>query len=233
MKKGLILGFLATSLVLTACGSSDKKTVVVEEKNPNPERVFKIDYELADASEKALPTWIQEPSKAEKSAEDRKKFRYFTNESANTNQRLCEKSAEARATAHIASEIAQFMKNSYAEATQGGASEEVTEYMQEHLAQEAQSFLTGVSVIGKYWEKRNYKESLGAREDLTKFYCYAVVKMSKKDVEKAVERSRAKLLGEIPAPEVKTKTNKALTEVSSKFAELDAPIKIKDASSEE
>jgi hypothetical protein len=226
MKKKLVLCIFA-SLFLTACGSADKKiTEVAVEKNPNPERVFKVDYDLVDASEKALPDWLLEPSKVEKSSEDRKMFRYFINESANTNQRLCEKSAEARATGHIGAEIAQFIKNSFAEATQGGATEGASEYMQEQLAQEAQSFLAGVTIVKKYWEKRNYKEALGATENMTKYYCYVVVKMNKKDVEKAVERSKAKILGQIQAPEVKTKTDKALADVAKKFTDLEAPVKV-------
>lgn len=232
MKKIFALS-LASTLLLASCGNTAKKTE--EEKAPQvADRVFKLDYDLVEASDKQLPEWLKDPSKVEKSSDDRKKNRYFINESSNESQRLCEKSAEARATAHIAAEIAQFMKNAYAEATQGGgADEDVSEYMQEKLGQEAQSFLVGVTMMKKYWEKRSYKESLGAEEDKVKYYCYAVVKMSKKDVEKAVERSRAKLLGELPTPEVKAKTNEILKEVSGKFAELEAPVKVeKDESAE-
>ncbi len=224
MKKIITLS-LATTLVFASCANNSKKE---EDKAPvAADRVFKLDYELVDASDKQLPEWLKDPSKVEKSSDERKKNRYFINESSNESQRLCEKSAEARATAHIAAEIAQFMKNAYAEATQGGgADEDVSEYMQEKLGQEAQSFLVGVTMMKKYWEKRNYKEALGAEEDKVKYYCYAVVRMSKKDVEKAVERSRAKLLGEIPTPEVKVKTNEILKEVSEKFAKLEEPVKV-------
>jgi PBP1b-binding outer membrane lipoprotein LpoB len=237
-KMGLLIVVL--SLVLTSCSSTksaekenkENKTEKEEVTPPSPERTFKLDYELVDASDKALPDWLKDPSKVEKSSDERKNFRYFINESSHVNQRLCEKSAETRATAHIGSEIAQFMKNSYAEATQGGASEEVTEYMQEQLAQEAQSFVVGASVIKRYWEKRHYKELLGASEDKVKYYCFAVVRMSKKDIEKAVERSRAKLLKEIQAPEVKVKTDKALSDVAKKFSELDKPVPVKGETEE-
>jgi hypothetical protein len=225
MRRVVPVLLLAVTLAAVGC-SSNKKKEEVDAPNPNPERTFKIDYDLTDASDKQLPEWIKDPSKAEKSSDERKKNRYFVNESSNENQRLCEKSAEARATAHIAAEIAQFMKNSYAEATQGGASEEVSEYMQEQLAQEAQSFIVGSSVVKKYWEKRSYKEALGASEDKVKYYCYAAVKMSKKDLEKAIERSKAKLLGEIPEPEVKVKTDAALKDVAKKFSALDKPVEL-------
>lgn len=187
---------------------------------------FKKDYEVVEASEKSVPSWILDPTKAEKVASEKKKNRYFVNESVNVNKRLCEKSAETRATAHIAAEIAQFMKNSYAEATQGGEGEEVSEYMQEQLAAESQGFIVGTSLVTKYWEKRAYKEALGAEEDISKYSCYVVVKMNKKDLAKAVDRARAKVLGQVQDPEVKQKTDSHLKDVAKAFTDLERPVKI-------
>lgn len=208
MKKQIVV--VSSLLVLVSCAGTK----------------FKKDYEVVDASEKSIPAWILDPTKAEKVAADKKKNRYFVNESANVNKRLCEKSAEARATAHIAAEIAQFMKNSYAEATQGGEGEDVSEYMQEQLASEAQGFIVGTSFVSKYWEKRSYKEALGADEDVNKYNCYVVVKMSKKDLEKAVDRARAKVLGQIEDPEVKKKTDNHLKDVAKAFTDLEKPVKV-------
>lgn len=219
--KMLTVTMLLSALTLVGCAS--KKTEKKEEG-----RSFQKDYVLMDASEKELPKWIKKPSKGDKSKE-RKKNRYFVNESSATNKRLCMRSAETRATARIAQEIAQFIKNSYAEATQGGADEDVTEYMQEQLATESQAFVVGASVLKTYWELRGYKEALGAEEDMKKYNCFALVKMSKKNLEKAVKRSRAKLLGEIEDPEVKKKTDKALEAVENKFNELDAPVKVENS----
>jgi hypothetical protein len=219
-----LLTTLAVMASLTLVGCASKK--VAEKKDEG--RKFKKDYVLVDASAKELPNWIDKPSKGDKS-KVRKKNRYFVNESAHSNKRLCERSAEARATARIAQEIAQFMKNSYAEATQGGADEDVTEYMQEQLATESQAFIIGASVLKTYWEKRGYKESLGAEEDMSKYTCFALVKMSKKSLEKAVKKSRAKLLGEIEDPEVKKKTDKALDHVAKKFNDLDEKVKVEEA----
>ena len=213
---------LVALLGLASCAS--KKTA-----EPAPvktdERTFQKDYVLMGASSKKLPKWIEKPSKGDTS-KARKKNRYFVNESAHTSKRLCMRSAEARATARIAQEIAQFMKNSYGEATQGGADEDVTEYMQEQLATESQAFIIGSSVQKTYWERRNYKESLGADEDMKKFTCFALVKMSKKSLEKAVKASRAKLLGAIEDPEVKTKTDAALDDVAKKFSDFDEKVKV-------
>jgi len=234
MKK-LPLFLLASALVLGAsCSSGAKKSgdaEVAPEEKAAP-RVFKLDYDLVDASDKELPSWIKDPTKVD-SADEKKKFRYFINESSHESQRLCERSAEARASARIAQEIAQFMKNTYSEATQGGGDESVSEYMQEQLAQQAQSFIVGAAVVKKYWEKRSYKETLGAAEDKVKYYCYAVVKMSKKDVEKAVASSRAKLLGGIEDPEVKKKTNNILKDADKAFSDLEKPVDVKKTDSEE
>lgn len=230
MKK-LPIMLIAASVVFGACSSS-KKTEVAEAVKPavqaaeeSAPRVFKLDYDLVDASDKVLPAWLKDPTLVG-DGDEKKKFRYFINESTHENQRLCERSAEARASARVAQEIAQFIKNTYSEATQGGGDEAVSEYMQEQLAQQAQSFIVGATVVKKYWEKRSYKESLGASEDAVKFKCFAVVRMSKKDLEKAVVQSRAKLLSEIPAPEVKKKTNAILKDAEKAFSNLEKPVEV-------
>lgn len=221
MKKLTPFVLMLTLLGLVACSS--KKLAEEEAEEGQEERTFQKDYEVMDASEKLIPAWVKIPSRVDKK-EESEAFRYFVSESSNVDQRLCEKSAEARATAIVASEITQFIQNSYSEATQGGGSEEVSSYMQEQLTQETQSFVVGASLRKKYWEKRSYKEALGAKQNEVKFYCYAVVRMNKKDVEKAVEMARTKLLKSIEAPEVKKKTEEALKDVAKKFAELDEKV---------
>jgi YesN/AraC family two-component response regulator len=219
----LLLAIVATLVGLTSCGSSKNKGDTEIMAPLEPARTAKKDYEVLDFSESSTPTWTKAPSQVDL-PEERINFRYFLSESAHVDQRLCVKSAEVRATGRIASEIAQFMKNSYAEATQGGGNEQVSEYMQEQLAQEAQTFLVGVQVAKTYWEKRKYLEKLGAIEDKVKFYCYAVVKMEKKNLETAIKKSTEKLLSNVKNPEVKQKTNKILKEVGKKFSNLDQPV---------
>ena len=217
MKKGLAI--LTCALVLSSCGTAEKK----EEKSSA--REFKLDYSLVEASDADLPEWIKKPESGDTSKE-RKINRYFVNESSNTEKRLCLKSAEARATARISAEIAQYMKNAYSEATQN-SEDEATEFMQEQLAQESQSFIVGSTVLKTYWEKRAYKEELGAEEDKTTYNCFALVKMSKKDLQNAVKQARQKLLGTIEDPEVKQKAEKVLNDISEKFAEHDEKVEVK------
>jgi hypothetical protein len=182
----------------------------------NPERDFDKEFKVVDASSKAIPEWIDEPEEGDKE-NARKESRYFISESSHSNKRLCNRSAQARATAKIAQEIAQFIKNSYAEATQGSDDTDISQYMQEQLGQEAQSFVVGSKVVQTYWEKRRYLKELGASKNQTKYNCFALVKMKKEDLKKAVELSRKKLLENVKNPETKAKTEKVLEDIGQKF----------------
>lgn len=224
MRKSIVfLSLIVMVIGLSSCGSSKPKTDGDIIEPVEPARTAKKDYEVLDFSDASTPSWIKHPSQVDLTSEERAQHRYFINESTHTDQRLCTRSAEARATAKIASEIAQFMKSSYAEATQGGGDEQVTSYMQEQLAQDAQSFLVGVQVAKTYWEKRKYSVKLGAPEDKMMFYCYAVMKMEKAKLEDALKKSSNKILSGVKNPEVKQKTNKILKEASAKFASLEEP----------
>ncbi|WP_034730255.1 hypothetical protein [Bacteriovorax sp. BSW11_IV] len=215
-----ILIMLMVGVVAVSCSSKQEKS-----EDKKEEVTFQKDYVLVDASEKSVPTWIDEPVKGDKKSEAAD-HRYFVNESSSANKRLCLKSAEARANARIAAEIAQFIKNSYTEATQNDEGDEASEYMEEALAQEAQSFIVGASTHKTYWEKRRYKKALGADEDETKFNCYALVKMSKKNLSKAVNRSMQKLFGEIEKPEVKKRAQKALEGAEQAFVNLEKKVEV-------
>lgn len=225
--KKLIMATLLVGLV-TSCGSSKKEDAKEPEKKVVEEgRKFQKDYVLIEASSNIKPTWIDMPYEVE-GTKGKKKFRYFLDGSEGQSKRLCLRSAGARANARIAREIAQFIKNTYAEATQGGEDDDVAEYMQEQLAQEAQTFIVGAQTLRTYWEKRRYKTELGASDDETKYSCHALVKMPKKNLEKAIKNSTAKLLRSIQDPEVKDKTEKAISQVEDKFNALERPVQLDD-----
>ena len=217
---------LLSTLSLVGCGSTPKESMSSEQVAKG-EEVIKTeapDYVIKEASQPTRPSWILDPILGDE-AKERKKNRYFVSDSKNINERLCVRSAEARATSQIAREIAQFIKNSYTEATQNEG-DEATEHMEEQLAQEAQSFIVGASTHKTFWEKRGYKESLGAEEDKTEYKCYALVKMAKKNVEEAVKRSRQKLLANLTDPEVKKKAEKALVGAEQAFSDLQKPVPV-------
>lgn len=230
----LVAGILVLSTFALVGCSSTKKAEMTEEEVAKKEQVIKTeapDWVVLETSQPTRPAWILDPILGD-DVKERKKSRYFVNESKNVNQRLCVRSAEARATSQISREIAQFMKNSYTEATQN-ENDEATEHMEEQLAQESQAFIVGAKSLKTFWEKRRYKEELGAEEDKTEFNCYALVKMTKKDVEEAVKRSRQKLLGNLEDPEVKKKAEKALVGAEQAFANLEKPVAVEASEGEE
>lgn len=224
MKKAfmVLIGFALVAMV--GCGSKPEQKVEVKEEPPVKTQP---DFVVQEMSQANLPEWVKEPVKGDDAAEV-KKSRYFISESEHPNKRLCLKSAETRATARIASEIAQFMKNTYAEATQGSEDEEVSEYMQEQLAAETQAFVVGSRIHKTYWEKRFYKEEMGAEEDKRVFKCFALVKIDKKQLKKAVDNARKKLIEGVRDPEVKQKTDKILTDISDKFNEVEQKVEVEN-----
>lgn len=228
----LMLGMsMILSLNLVGC-SSVKKSEMTEDQVAKREEVIEVekpDYVILETNQPTRPAWILDPILGDDVGE-RKKHRYFVNESKNVNQRLCTRSAEARASSQIAREIAQFLKNSYTEATQN-ENDEATEHMEEQLAQESQAFIVGSQTHKTFWEKRRYKEELGATEDKTEYNCFALLKMPKKELEKAVKNSRKKLIENIRDPEVKQKAEKALASAESAFSDLEKPVKV-DATEE-
>jgi hypothetical protein len=220
MKISLLV--LPVLLLLASCATTEK----AEEATPAPQadRDYQIDYVLVDASQGERPGWILNPHVSDDSNK-RAKYRYFVSEANRNQKRLCTKSAVARANARIAGEITQFIKNTYSESVQG-TDDDVSEYMQEQLTQEIQSFVVGAETSRTYWEKRRYKKELGAMANKDTYACYALVKMKKENLSEMIKMARKKILRSIDAPEVKAKTEKAIKNVEDKFNNLEKPVVI-------
>ena len=180
-------------------------------------RTLKKDYHLIDASSGRFPSWVENP-RAVDTDKEQEKYRYFVSEGGNPNQRLCLRSAETRASSRIAREIVQFIKSTYAEAIQGEAAEEISEYAEEQLAQETQTFVVGTRTAKTYWEKRRYQKELGASRDETRYSCFALVKMDRQSLAKAVRHSRNSFLRSLSDPEVKEKAERATAQVEKAFS---------------
>ena len=203
--------FLALACLLTSCSSG---------------RRLQKDYTLIDASSEDFPEWIETPRSVD-GEKERKDHRYFVSESQAKDKRLCLRSADTRASARIAREMIQFIKNTYAEATQNdndGVDEEVSTYMQEQLAQETQTFVVGVQTLKHYWEKRRYRTELGAPKEDIRFTCFAAVKIHKDDLKKATAHARDKFLKSLSAPEVKEKAEAATRQVEEAFNAVEKPV---------
>ncbi len=211
----LLAMFLVSGLILTlnyGCSSKGKD---------GEEREFTKTYIVVDAEYPAIPGWLAEPQAwaAREDKADSANYRYFvsTSELA-ASKRLCQKSSEAQATAKIAGEITQFIKNSYAQSLQGAQDEQVTSYMEDTLAQEIQSFLVGVVQHRTYWEERKYTKELGADESKSGFICSALLKVEKETIKKSIERAMKKLFSSSTVnPDSKSKAEEALKDVEKKF----------------
>lgn len=202
--KNMILLFTAVfSLFLASCASGPKV------------RKAQRTYKVVDFSNAVKPAWLENPSQAD-TEKELKNNRYFISEAEHSNKRLCMKSAEARATATVASEISQFIKDTYGESTNSG-DDEINQYMEENLAQEVQAFVVGAQVHKTYWELRAYSKELGANKDHKKYSCHALIKMNKKALAKAIKNSTAKLYDAIKDPEAKENTKKIMQDVAQKF----------------
>ncbi len=214
MKKLLLLTVL---LGLYACGSSDKK--------PEP-RVFKKNYDVVDAQYGIIPNWINEPqSWAKDNDKEAKEYRYFVYDTEPKNSRsIACKIAKANASASIATEISQFIKQSLGSSKQGDPTdmdEKLDEYVETTLAQEVQSFVVGARIHRTYWEQRDYKQDLGADKNFKGYTCAALVKISRQNLERAVRRAQKKIEG-VANPEVKQNVRNALKDAADNFTKIDS-----------
>lgn len=192
-------------------------------------REFEKDYSVIDAKYAAIPEWLNEPQDwaRQNDVKDEKTHRYFVADVGPINHRgMACQHAKAKATADIASEITQFIKNSFGASAMGDPTESdqaLEQYVEDTLAKEVQSFVVGAEVYRTYWEKRSYKKSLGADADKKGYVCHALVKITRDYLEKAIKRAQQKLEG-VANPESKQKVQKALDGAAEAFSKLDKPV---------
>lgn len=214
--KHLLVILSLVALTIVGCASKETKTA------PEPRKFTKV-YKVIDAKSGLIPEWIEDPQEknGEKSSEQNK-YKYFVSESDKVkNKRLCLKSAAARASAEIAAQIAQVIKNDYTESLQSEVSEEAEQYMNESLANEAMAFVAGISTVRTYWEQRKYMTELGAEEDTILYTCHALIKIPREILTKAVNASVKKFLDNgIKDTESKKQAKEALKDVADKMDKM-------------
>lgn len=192
-------------------------------------REFDKEYVVVDAKDAAIPGWTTDPQlwAKENDKTDEVDFRYFTSDVGPINHRgMACQHAKAKATADIAAEITQFIKNSFGASAMGDPTESdrsLEQYVEDTLAKEVQSFVVGAVVHRTYWEQRSYKKSMGASEDKKGFVCHALVKISRKYIKNAISRAQQRLEG-VANPESKQKVQKALDGAAEAFDKLDKPV---------
>lgn len=225
MKKILASIFL---LSLVACSSTPKKVEVVERPVEEVKHTdIKREYEVRDASSNFRPGWIEDAEVwAKQNEKDLEKNRFFSYETEPkvTRSVACD-IAKANTRVDIASEITTFIEKTLATTQEGNASIDLNspklsplkEYMENTMAEKVQSIVHGASVAKTYWEQREYKKSLGAKEDFKAFTCAVLIRMEADRLKKAVDEAASFVAKKVEDPEAKENVKKALQNVSDNF----------------
>ncbi len=163
------------------------------------------DYIVTDASVQNQPKWVKKMVYNPKKSE----YKYFVSKADNINQELCQKGAEVRARAVIASEIASEIYDAYEETAKSNNIED-NELATANLKQTVSVYLSGAEVDEKYWEKRSYKKNLGAEKDINKYFCYTLMKMNKENYNKVVNLSLDRMFRKVQMDDIKEEVKNKL-----------------------
>jgi hypothetical protein len=223
MKKILMSALL---LALTAC-SSTKKLADERPLEDVKHTEIKKEYEVRDASSNFRPGWIEDAEIwAKQNEKDAEKNRFFSYETEPKVARsaACDM-AKANARVDIAGEITTFIEKTLGTTQEGNASVDLNnpklsplkEYMENTLAEKVQSMVHGAAVVKTYWEQREYKKGLGAKEDFKAFTCAVLIRMDGERLKKSVEEAASFVVKRVDDPEAKETVKKALQNVSDNF----------------
>lgn len=222
MKKILTSFFL---LSLVACSSTKKAEEHPVEDVKHTE--IKKEYEVRDASSNYRPGWIEDAEQwAKQNEKDIEKNRFFSYESeAKVARSAACDIAKANARVDIASEITTYIEKTLGTTQEGNASIDLNspklaslkEYMENTLAEKVQSMIHGASVVKTYWEQREFKKSLGAKEDFKAYTCAVLIRMDADRLRKSVEEAASFVVKKVEDPEAKENVKKALKNVSENF----------------
>ena len=225
MKKFLVSTFL---LSLAACSSANKKNEIIERPLEEVKHTeIKKEYEVRDASSNFRPGWIEDAEVWAKQNEkdlDKNRFFSFETEPKVVRSAACY-IAKANARADIAGEITTFIEKTLATTQEGNASIDLNapklsplkEYMENTLAEKIQSIIHGASVVKTYWEQREYKKNLGAKEDFKAFTCAVLIRIESDRLKKSVEEAASFVAKKVEDPEARENVKKALQNVSENF----------------
>lgn len=227
MKKILTSLCILSLTGLAACSSSKKEPVVERPVEDVKHTEIKKEYEVRDASSNFRPGWIEDAevwAKQNEKGIDKNRFFSYESEPKVTRGVACD-IAKANVRADIASEITTFIEKSLATTQEGNASVDMNnpklaplkEYMENTLAEKVQSLVHGAAVVKTYWEQREFKKSLGAKEDFKAYTCAVLIRMDADRLKKSVDDAASFVVKKVDDPEAKENVKKALQNVSENF----------------
>jgi len=219
--KGLLMLILVLGLV--GCSSTKKEELSPEREHEDIAR----DYVVTDSSSNVRPGWIENAELwAKEHGNDIEKSRYFSFETEpKVSRQISCDLAKANAKADIAGEIATFIDKSLATSTEGAAAidennpktEALRNYVENTLAEKIQALIHGAAIVKTYWEKRSYKEDLGAKRDYIAYTCGVLLRIPSKTLADAVKRASDFVEKQADDPETKANVKKALQDASDNF----------------
>lgn len=227
MKKILTSICVLSLAGLAACSSSKKETMVERPVEDVKNTEIKKEYEVRDASSNFRPGWIEDAevwAKQNEKGIDKNRFFSYESEPKVTRGVACD-IAKANVRADIASEITTFIEKTLGTTQEGNASVDMNnpklsplkEYMENTLAEKVQAMIHGASVVKSYWEQREFKKSLGAKEDFKAYTCAVLIRMDADRLRKSVEEAASFVVKKVDDPEAKENVKKALQNVSENF----------------
>jgi len=218
--KGLLI------FLLLSCSSAQKKEMATVKDQDLSENIEK-DYVVKDASSNLRPGWIVDAQLwAKKMKYDIDKNHYFSFETQpKVSREIACDLAKANARVDVASQISTYVQKSLAQAQAGIANAEASDsainsYVDRSMVEKIENVIVGASVEKLHWEKRNYKQSRGARRDYTGFTCAAMVKVAKSDLKASIAQIRSDMINRSLKVDQKEVVKKALERASNNYLNL-------------
>lgn len=217
----LILSLIAFG----ACSSKKKDEKLMEVDHSD---TIKLDYIVTEASSMKRPTWVENATQWAEETEGKnpEKYRYFSfmTEPKVSREMACNL-ARANTKSDIAGEIVTFIQKELGVSKEGAASidpnnpetKPLREFVEETLVEKIQSLINGASVVNTYWEKRDYKQKMGAKRDYIGYTCAALVRIEHEVLKKAVQDAANKVVAKADDPETKENVKKALEKADENF----------------
>jgi hypothetical protein len=219
------LSVLLLCLFAVACSSNKDLNRELEETEHEE---LKPSFIVREASSKTRPGWIEDAEvwsyQNMKDQSKNNRFFSFETEPKVSRQIACDL-AKASANADIASEIATFIDKQLATSTEGAAGidennpqiQALREFTESTLAQKTQALIHGAAPVKTYWEKREYKQTMGAKKDFVAWTCAVLVRMDSKRLATAVDEAANHVLQKADDPGTRENVKKALDKAGEDF----------------